>query len=87
MPALPVLLELSSSVRDRLSNWVDSPILPAESFITASSVAGSEQACRDLNRLPFRRLDGCRRALRSELPADCFSGCGILLLFSGMYSY
>lgn len=41
-------------------------------------------ACRDLSRLPFRRLCDRSRALRSESPADFFSGCGILLLVSGL---
>jgi len=87
MPTLHVLLELSSSACDRSLSWCDDPTLPAKSPVTSSSVAGFKQACRDLNRLPFRRLDGSRRALRSELPVDYFSGYGILLLFSGMYSY
>jgi len=87
MPIPHVRLELSSSACDRSLSWCDDPALRAESLVAAPSVAGSEQACWDLNQLPFRHLDGCRRVLRSELPADCFSGCGILLLFSGVYSH
>jgi len=45
-----------------------------------------EQACWDLNQLPFRRLYGRSRALRTESPADFFSGCGILLLVSGLHA-
>ena len=87
MPTLHVLQELISSARDKSLSWCDDPTLLAKSYVTPSSVAGFKQACRVLNRLPFRRLYGSRRALRSELPVDYFSGYGILLLFSGMYSY
>jgi len=53
---------------------------------TVPSVAKIRQACGDLSPLPFRRLYGRSRALRTDLPADCFSGRGILLLFSGLYT-
>jgi len=42
--------------------------------------------CQDLSWLPFRRLYGRSRVLRAESPADYFSGCGILLFFSGLYA-
>lgn len=35
---------------------------------------------------PFDHCGGCRRPLRSESPAVSFSGCGSLLLFSGLHA-
>ena len=40
----------------------------------------------NFNQLPFRQLNSSSRTLRTELPADYFSGYGILLFFSGLYT-
>jgi len=50
---------------------------------TERRVAAAGRACGNVGPLPFRRLCGRGRALRTEWPAVCFSGCGILLLVSG----
>ena len=79
-------LALSASARSGALSWDDGPAGSTENQWAAPSVAKVGQACRDINLLPFRRLCGRGRALRTESPADCFSGRGILLLFSGLYS-
>lgn len=79
-------LAASASARPVTLNRDDGPAGSTENQGAVPSVAKIGQACRDLNLLPFRRLNGRSRALRTESPADCFSGRGILLLFSGLYT-
>ena len=48
-----MLLELSSSARAYSLSWCDGPTSWVEGLVAAPSVAGSEQACRDVSLLPF----------------------------------
>lgn len=81
-----VLLAPSASARPLALSRDDGPAGWTGRQWAAPSVANAGQACRDLSLLPFRRLCGRGRALRTESPADRFGGRGILLLFSGLYA-
>ena len=81
-----VLLAVNASTRVGALDRCDGPTAPTERLRAVPSVAELGRACRALSLLPFRRLYGRSRALRTESPADCFSGRGILLLFSGLYT-
>ena len=82
----PPYLELNSSTATLVLDGYDNPAVQTPPLKLDVALPLSITPAGILACFPFARYVGRRLELRSESPADYFSGCGILLLVGGLYA-
>jgi hypothetical protein len=79
----PPFQELNSSTAALVLGGFDNPAMQTLPLKPDVALPLSISPAGILACFPFAFYVGCRRELRSESPAVCFSGCGILLYVGG----